>query len=208
MVLSRREFATRLAILTGGLALFGLESCNRAGSAVPGLPATISPAPIPSNAIPATITAKLENPGFLIPPDLLGFSYEDLVLADDYFDINNSALINLLNNLGTGTLRFGGNNVEFTYWSRTARATFPSAKAILGPSDLDRLFAFSSTTGWRVIFELNLGADMPQMSADEASYASQVGARGELQVKSILDASFYFGCFRPFTKMVFAANKP
>jgi hypothetical protein len=132
---------------------------------------------LPSPLVYPTLQIKLhpDNPGPTIPSDFLGFSFEDPVLAGDYFDVNNNVYINLLRNLGDGVLRFGGNSVEFTYWSRITGTTFPSSRAVLVPSDLDRLFAFTAKTNWHVIFGLNLGANNPGMAADEAAYAWQVG---------------------------------
>ncbi len=115
------------------------------------------------------------RPGFAVPPDFLGFSYEAPVLAGDYFDVRNATLANLLANLGAGVLRFGGNSVEFTYWSREGKVEMPKARAVLTPQDLDRLFAFSRQTKWRVILGLNLGHYDPQMAADEAAYAVERG---------------------------------
>ena len=45
----------------------------------------------------------------------------------------------------------------------------------IGPLSVDNLFAFANESGWRVIYGLNLGANKPDMAADEAAYASQVG---------------------------------
>lgn len=140
-------------------------------------PSTVTTTPLPSSPLYPTVQIALhpDNPGLTIPSNFLGFSYEDTVLAGNYFNINNNVYINLLNNLGQGVLRFGGNSVEYTYWSRIPGTTFPNAKAVLTPSNLDQLFAFTNKTNWHVIFGLNLGADNPSMAADEAAYAWQVG---------------------------------
>jgi hypothetical protein len=140
-------------------------------------PSTVLTTPLPTSPLYPTVQIALHpnNPGLTIPSNFMGFSYEDTVLAGNYFNINNSVYINLLNNLGTGVLRFGGNSVEYTYWSRTLGTTFPNAKAVLTPTNLDQLFAFTNKTNWQVIFGLNLGANNPAMAADEAAYAWQVG---------------------------------
>jgi hypothetical protein len=129
----------------------------------------------PATEALAEVTVHPDKPGRAIPPDFLGFSYEAPVLAKDYFDVRSQELMRLLSNLGTGVLRFGGNSVEFTYWSRKGRVEIPKARAVLVPQDLDRLFAFSNKTGWPVMLGLNLGHYDPQMAADEAAYAVQQG---------------------------------
>jgi len=137
----------------------------------------------PETEATAEVNVHPGRQGRAIPQDFLGFSYEAPVLAQDYFDADNEALANLLSNLGTGVLRFGGNSVEFTYWSRNGKISAPKARAILTPQDLDRLFAFSSKTGWRVILGLNLGHYDPQMAADEAAYAVARGGSHLLAIE-------------------------
>ena len=129
----------------------------------------------PATEATAEVTVHPEQPGRVIPPDFLGFSYEAPALAEDYFDVQNQELMRLLSNLGKGVLRFGGNSVEFTYWSRKGKVDIPNARAVLTPQDLDRLFAFSKKTGWPVMLGLNLGHYDPEMAADEAAYAVKQG---------------------------------
>jgi Glycosyl hydrolase family 79 C-terminal beta domain len=129
------------------------------------------------------VAVRADQPGLAIPPDFLGFSYEAPVLARDYFDVQNQELTNLLANLDKGVLRFGGNSVEFTYWSRKGKVGVPKARAVLTPPDLDRLFAFSKKTGWPVMLGLNLGHYDPQMAADEASYAVKRGGSNLLALE-------------------------
>jgi len=45
----------------------------------------------------------------------------------------------------------------------------------IGPKALDNFYAFAKKSGWSVIHGLNLAANDPAMSADEAAYALQVG---------------------------------
>src|SRR6185295_8608922 len=84
----------------------------------------------------------------------------------------NTTLVNLLKTLGSGTLRFGGNDVEFTVWTPSSAAL---AGTQLGQAHLTRMFAFSGKVGWRVILGLNLGENNPARAADEASAAIQQG---------------------------------
>ncbi len=125
----------------------------------------------------ARVTVHPQEPGLAIPQDFLGFSYEAPDLTRDYFDPNNLVLIRLLANLGKGTLRFGGNSVEFTGWSRSGETKMAGWRAVLTPADLDRLFAFSAKTNWPIILGLNLGHYDPKLFADEAAYAVRHGGR-------------------------------
>ena len=123
----------------------------------------------------ARVRVQSDRPGPAISSQFMGLSFEASTLATQHFASTNRVFRQLLANLGTGVLRFGGNYVEHTFWSREKGAVFPDAKAVLGPADLDRLFAFSRDIQWPVILGLNLGALMPEMAADEAAYAVEAG---------------------------------
>ena len=188
---------TAFAILCGFLIVLGLvgavkpqmaiqaASTQQARQSRPGaLAAKLNRAADSADAAPAgetsiEVTVHPETPGLAIAPDFLGLSYEAPVLAKDYFDVHHKDLRRLLANLGTGVLRYGGNSVEFTYWSRNGNvsAPHPKARAILTPKDLNRVFKFSKKTGWPVMLGLNLGHYNPQMAADEAAYAVKHGGK-------------------------------
>lgn len=127
-----------------------------------------------SDATSLTFTVDQSTVGANIPSDFLGFSFDATSIAQSWFRTTNTTLINLLNNLGAGTIRTGASGVDYTYWSRDTSITFPQAQAILHPSDIDAMFAFTKQVGWRVIFGLNLLAGNPTMDADEASYVAQI----------------------------------
>lgn len=110
-----------------------------------------------------------------IPARFTGLSFEKTTLASPHFDPTNSVMVNLLSNLGVGVLRFGGNMVDEVYWSRTAGATFPNARAVIGPADLERALNFSKKISWPMILGLNLAANNPEMAADEAAFALATG---------------------------------
>jgi len=138
---------------------------------------------------PSTISFEV-NPKIgasWIPANFLGFSYEASELKriwgpapvppNPEFIATNTTFVNLLKNLGSGTLRFGGLSVDHAYWSRNPEETFPGsgAQAVIYPADVDQLFAFAKQAEWGVIYGLDLGIDNPSMAADEASYVSQIG---------------------------------
>ena len=159
-------------------------------------------APLNGNAAPASpkalVTVHPETPGVAIPADFLGFSYEKSMLAETHFRADNAGMVNLYRNLGGGLLRFGGNQVELTYWSRTDAKPPDSAKApvgkklqVIGPAALDNLYAFAKQSGWRVLHGLNLGANDPAMAADEAAYALQIGGPAVMAFEVGNEPDFY-----------------
>ena len=188
---------TAFAILCGFLMVLGLAVVVKPQPAIQAasirqarplrsavLPVKLNRAQDAADAAPAAetsidVTVNPETPGRAIAPEFLGFSFEAPVLAKNYFNVHNKELRRLLANLGTGVLRFGGNSVEFTYWSRNGKLTapHPKARAILTPKDLKRVFKFSKKTGWPVMLGLNLGHYNPQMAADEAAFAVKHGKK-------------------------------
>lgn len=123
----------------------------------------------------AEVVVHTEKPGVDIAEDFLGFSYEAPTLTKDTFSTTHTEFLRLLANLGTGTLRFGGNSVEFTYWSPDGTISEPNSRGTITPKDLDRLFEFAQQVRWRVILGLNLGHYDPSTFADEAAYAMEKG---------------------------------
>ncbi|MEJ2009101.1 MAG: glycosyl hydrolase family protein [Acidobacteriota bacterium] len=123
----------------------------------------------------ASVVVNWQKPGRAIPPDFLGFSYEAPVLTHKYFNKRNAAFIRMLDNLGKGVLRFGGNSVEFTNWARHREPRPSWAHATVTRKDLNRLFAFSRKIDWPVMLGLNLGHYDPNLFAKEGAYAVKRG---------------------------------
>lgn len=163
--------AGALRLLRSGLLAPGLHHAADSASSAPAAEAT------------AEVTVHPETPGRTIPPRFLGFSYEAPVLAKNYFEFSHKGFVQLLANLGTGVLRFGGNSVEFTYWTRHGTVKEPKERAVLHPKDLNRVFKFSKKVGWPVILGLNLGHYDPKMAADEAAYAVKRGGKDLLALE-------------------------
>ncbi len=133
----------------------------------------------PYVATTVNISVDTAAPGYRIPEDFLGLSYESPTVAQGQFSVNNTVLMNMVKNLGSGVLRFGGNWGEGTYWSRTGEnfsGVTPRAVAVIKPGDLDSLFSFAHDVGWKVILGMNLAHYDPGMAADEAAYATEASA--------------------------------
>ena len=122
----------------------------------------------------ATLTLESGSPGNVIAPDFQGLSFENWILSrnPEYLDANNTALVQLLKNLGPGVLRMGGNSSDETDWTGNEFNT-GSHFDVLTPANIDKLADLSNKIGWRVIFGLNLGHDNIDASVDEARYLCQ-----------------------------------
>ena len=137
---------------------------------------------IAAEDIPAQVVVDVAKPGLAIPADFLGISYEKNALVEPHFKPGNTVLINLHRNLGAGTLRLGGNKVELTRWQAEAPASLDKSTglAVIGRSTLDDLYGFLKATEWKCLHGLNLAGNLPESSADEAAYASKIGASSVL----------------------------
>jgi hypothetical protein len=121
--------------------------------------------------VEVTLQVNESKPGPAIPSDFLGFSYEKNVLALDHFNPSNTAMVNLMRHLGGGVLRFGGNYVEITRWEPVAIKSFSNEKSLISTREITELYQFARASDWTVIHGINLGANDPQMAADEAAAA-------------------------------------
>ena len=128
------------------------------------------------------ITAHPEAPGARIPADFLGLGFEMPAMKDPLFSGERS-FERLLANLGPGTLRFGGNSVEQTYWSPSGTGVRPDGALVLTAKDFERVFAFARRIGWRVIVALNLGVFDPDTAAAQAAWLFRRGGSALLAVE-------------------------
>jgi len=138
---------------------------------------TPTPIPTTSTPFPAAIGSSVsivlhpEAPGLAIPTGFEGLSFDLAKLTDTtgYINVANTSFINLINNLGTGYLRIGGNSSDNIVYTENARNTNTGTDS-LTTSDIDRLAAFSNAVNWKVIFGLNLGNYNTTVAANEAVY--------------------------------------
>ena len=98
---------------------------------------------------PVTVTVDTQSPGYAIPADFSGLSFETMTLLPDgtggyWFSTTNTPLITLFQNLGLKSLRIGGATVDM------------ATVAIPTNTDIDHLFAFARAAGVKVIYSLRL----------------------------------------------------
>ncbi len=112
---------------------------------------------------PVTLTVDTQSPGYAIPADFSGLSFETKTLLPDshgghLFSGTNTPLITLFQNLGLKSLRIGGDTVDM-----------PTV-AIPGNADIDNLFAFAQAAGVKVIYSLRLLNGSTNADASLAQY--------------------------------------
>ena len=126
----------------------------------------------PANGLAVTVTIDQKNLGAVIPENFEGLSYETAILTQnpEVLNINDKVFIQLIKNLGPGLLRIGGDSSDEIFWTGNTRKT-GTGKDSLTTSDIDRLAAFSSQTGWPVLFGLNFGSSNIGAAVSESEYA-------------------------------------
>jgi hypothetical protein len=146
------------------------------------------------------LTLNPRKPGFPIPADFTGLSYESSQLADpQFFSPSNTELAGFVRRLGpSGVLRIGGNTSEFCYWTpdqtsaqdantRNLDAATVLEQAIgpdtgkgpathrkITPLAVRNLRGFIDRTGWKLIYGLNMGTGTAEAAADEADYVMKI----------------------------------
>src|SRR5579859_4243203 len=115
---------------------------------------------------PMTLTIDARAPGFRIPADFIGLSFETANLLPDkegryLFSAENKPLIDLFRTIGIKNLRIGGGTADGPEY------------AVPGPPDIDHLFGFAKAAGVKVIYTLRLLNGSPSGAAEIARYIQQ-----------------------------------
>jgi hypothetical protein len=126
-------------------------------------------------------TPALNQPGFTIPANFLGLSFEAWD-ATDQARLTDPVLPQFLKNLGAGVLRYGGATADQQCWNPTTRTVCPAAGPTLINSDFANVFAFSQATGWPVIYTVNLVGLQPDTAAAEVQALAAAGGNSLLAV--------------------------
>jgi Glycosyl hydrolase family 79 C-terminal beta domain/Glycosyl hydrolase family 79, N-terminal domain len=134
--------------------------------------------------IPIKVSINISKPGATIPPDFVGFGFEFSEVCNIInVDEQNSKLSNLLANLGSATLPFGGNSVEYTYWSPTGVPSCSYTHTVITPSLIDGVFALAKKLHWKVIWGENLKNGDSTIDADEVAYVYASGGSALLAIE-------------------------
>ena len=128
-------------------------------------------------AVPA-----LTAPGFTIPANFLGLSFEAWDVTDQA-RLTDPVLPRFITNLGAGILRYGGSTADQQCWNPTVRTTCPFGGPTITNADLANIFAFSRATGWPVIYTVNLVNLMPDTAAAEVHAIKAAGGSALLAVE-------------------------
>jgi len=118
-----------------------------------------------SAQISATVSVDISSPGYSIPNDFIGLSFETRRVncnSDDvsgyFFDSTNSQAVTLFRQIGVKSLRVGGGSVD------DPKTPIPTLK------DIDALFRFAKAADVKVIYSLRLRDGNAEQNASIARY--------------------------------------
>ena len=144
------------ALIPGAILL--VFSCTKPNS----FPPNSYPSP---GDVPVAIAIDLSRPGLQIPERFTGLSFETQALYNGtWFDNTNTSFVNLVKGLGKGVLRVSGSSSDRLKWSE------PADGPMIFYTDANRFFAFAGTTGWPVLFGLNLATSPQHLVEAEAKF--------------------------------------
>lgn len=159
--LSRRRFLLGVASVAGGVAVPAGARADESGG--PGRE-------------PVTLTVATRTPGYAIPSDFAGLSFErgtetagNAGVVGYFFSPSNAALVTLFRNLGIRSLRIGGGSVD---------DEIPAGMGSDGYTGVDNLFDFARVADVKVLYSLRLlnpaRKPIPNLRTEDAAIAKYI----------------------------------
>jgi hypothetical protein len=137
----------------------------------------------------ATISVAPAQVGVTIPRNFVGLSLETSLMVErpGLYAIGllpdagpNPVLVQLLENLGPGTLRVGTDEVDEYCYDDDGGFSSIRCRGYFGNDAIARLFALATQANWPVLFGVNLGLDDPQLAVEEFNYGIAPLSPGQL----------------------------
>jgi hypothetical protein len=126
----------------------------------------------PRGPVVLSLASMTSGPEFA--PGAVGLSVEADELTTQDLNVNDKPLLALMRHLGPGTLRLGGNSLDYSWWTSDGEQPPAWAKSVVSPGDLSRLRQLLVATGWRAILGVDFGHFDPSRAADEAQVAQSI----------------------------------
>jgi len=101
----------------------------------------------------------------------MGLGYEiSSVSRPGLLSGDNHVLVRFVQRLGReGVIRIGGNTSDFATWSPKGEAISAPKQSVINQAVVEDLGRFLRSTGWKLIWGLNLGRGTPENAAEEAA---------------------------------------
>jgi len=123
-----------------------------------------------ANAAEPRLTVYAADRVAAIAPDFLGLGYEiSSVARPGLLSASNSVYVQLVRTLGArGVIRIGGNTADFASYASAGAARSVPNGTVVNDAVLRDLGAFLKSTGWTLIWTLNLGSGSEAEAVAEA----------------------------------------
>jgi len=122
------------------------------------------------------VTVNPSQVGIAVPAHFIGLSAETQMLcAMVTLDNQSSSYSQLFKNLGSGTLRIGGNQGDLANWSSSREYSCAYNNTTVTESLVNKTISFLNEIGWDFSWSVNLGTYDPTTYAEEANYLITVG---------------------------------
>lgn len=129
-------------------------------------------APTKVSGQPRSLSLRVDPSKTLGPiaPDFVGLGYEiSSVARPGLLSARNSTYIQYVNSLGTsGVVRVGGNTSDYSRYSKDGPSVSSPKATVVNEAMIRDLAGFLETTGWQLIWGLNLGAGTMENAIEEA----------------------------------------
>ncbi|WP_349829282.1 hypothetical protein [Brevibacterium litoralis] len=127
---------------------------------------------VASDASAVTPEASEADDPEVMEPSLVGLSFEATDLADPRWDPEAGDLDEVLGELGSPGLRFGGNALDRrVFWTSEGEEAPDTSYTVVTPDDLERVARMAEDLGSEVTLGIPLGDFDPERGADMAAHA-------------------------------------
>jgi hypothetical protein len=163
------------------LCLLALMVAGGATAALAGQPlasVSVKTAPlgsrIPSGFVGLSLEVSTLGQALAVPPKSLQLASQIHPAGQFVYALGepgdpNRAYFQFMRNLGSATLRLGGNSQDNTCWDKSAAPHPNLCEGVIRPGDLKLWSEAARATGWRLIVGINLKQNAPQWALQEVT---------------------------------------
>ena len=123
-----------------------------------------------------SVTVRADRPLGMIAPDFMGLGYEiSSVSRPGLLSRANQVYVQLVRTLGArGVIRIGGNTADYAKYSPNGAPVSSARGTVVNDAVLKDLGGFLETTGWKLIWALDLGQGTEADAVAEARILSSI----------------------------------
>src|SRR5262249_13278039 len=134
-----------------------------------------------------------------VAPDFIGLGYEiSSVARPGLLSPQNSAYVQYLRTLGRkGVIRVGGNTSDYASYAKQGKSVSSPKGTLVNEAAIRDLSGFLESTGWQLIWGLNLGSGTLQNAIEEAAAVAAFTKDQLLAIEIGNEPDLFGGVHRP-----------